>query len=141
MFAVVLAFLLSCSSSVEGTGTSSSSGSCSPGSSGRSNTSSGALGGGSCGSSGTTTGAAAIQACEDVVTALYNVAVKCDVALSREEILDSAVGGSCSNVVGIRDESELRNYCLTWLENVDCGTFANGTIHPSCQEQLLTSSS
>jgi hypothetical protein len=56
------------------------------------------------------------------------------------ELVTGAVGGSCSNVVDIRDRAEFTDQCLPWVEALDCADYesSNFSIDSSCREQLLT---
>lgn len=86
-----------------------------------------------------TTGTAATQACERLVDALVNrVAVVCgnDPVAYRADLLNAAVGGSCNNVVGIRDLVSLNNQCIPWVADASC-TALSTSIPASCREQLI----
>jgi len=78
-----------------------------------------------------------VKACTDLGDAFAKAYARCG-TLSYQEVYDiymAQVGGpTCPNVVGIRDENELRGQCIPWFSSVSCANL--GTTDPSCKEQL-----
>ncbi len=79
------------------------------------------------------------KACSDTIAALASAKVRCGAVsydASYDDLLDAAADGSCSNVTGIRDETELCFECLPTLETLPCTDVAADKLPLSCQQQL-----
>jgi hypothetical protein len=82
------------------------------------------------------------QACEDTADVVAEKARDCGLNSSevRRGFVSGATGGqSCSVIVRVRDEAELRDVCFPALRALSCDNFANGEIPESCRNQLLRS--
>ena len=91
------------------------------------------------GGEGTVTGPA--KACEDTADALASSAQRCglDYQANYDAFVDGAAGGSCSNIIDIRDEGSLRAECIPFLRGLTCEQLGdpNLALPPSCSQQLL----
>ncbi len=146
---LLLVVPLACSSTVPGTGTSGgtsgSSGTSGTTSGGTSGTTSGGTSGtalvGSSGGDSQTTGTKAVASCNLLIDAVYGIAVRCGYSDTRQQIEQSATGSTCSDIAAIRDDDELRNACIPYLDSigvsVDCSEFEVAGLDPSCQKQLI----
>jgi len=79
-----------------------------------------------------------IKACEDAADAVAKAAQRCgqDYQASYDGFVQGAAGGSCSNVVSIRDETALRQTCLPSLSTVSCEDLMAVKLDASCKAQL-----
>ncbi|WP_394843906.1 hypothetical protein LZC95_43490 [Pendulispora brunnea] len=80
------------------------------------------------------------RACIDLGDAVVDAYVRCGV--SRQQAYDAyyqQAGANCSRVVEIRDEGQLRQSCLPYLQKITCLELS-GNYPSSCQGQLMTNS-
>ncbi len=78
------------------------------------------------------------QTCNDTIAAFARAKLRCgsDYDAAYDEELDAATGGSCTNVTGIRDETQLCFECLPTLETIPCTDVATDNLPQSCVQQL-----
>lgn len=114
---VLVSGVMACSSTVNGTGSSSS-------------------GGGGEASSPQ-------QACLDAADAFAQLADRCgeDYQTTYDGFIQSAANGDCANVTALRDEESFRSTCLPSFASIECSTFSEDSIDPSCRSQLIAASS
>lgn len=79
------------------------------------------------------------RTCLDTIEALARAAERCggNYQTSYDTALENAAGGSCANVIQIRDETLLRGTCLPSLQTLACADFNAGRLDSSCLQQLL----
>jgi hypothetical protein len=78
------------------------------------------------------------EVCIDVAVSFGNLCERCEpgtYASCYLQISDNAYG-HCSDVVAIRNETELYNVCFPWTRSVSCSEPV-GVLDPSCQGQLI----
>jgi hypothetical protein len=85
------------------------------------------------------TGSAAEKSCLDTIEALARAAERCggNYQTNYEASLKTAAGGSCANIIQIRDETLLRGTCLPSLQTITCADLTAGKLDPACNQQLL----
>ncbi len=80
------------------------------------------------------------KTCEDVAGAFADAASRCglDYKTNYDAFVQGATGGSCANVVAIRDEASLRSSCLPFIQGLTCDQIndPNLTLPESCVGQL-----
>jgi hypothetical protein len=79
-----------------------------------------------------------MKACEDTADAVAKAAQRCgqDYQANYKAFIQAGAGGNCSNVVSIRDETELRQSCLPSLATISCEDLLAAKISASCNAQL-----
>jgi hypothetical protein len=92
----------------------------------------------STGSGSSSGSASAAQACADTADAVAKAFQRCgqDYQASYDGFVKAATGGTCSNVVSIRDEASLRETCIPSLNNASCADLNAGKLDDSCRGQL-----
>lgn len=80
------------------------------------------------------------QACFDYADAYADLCGRCDPG-TRDTCywgIVNAAGGDCSAITEIRDLDSFYNWCLPWLETVNCDNFNDEfVLDESCESQLL----
>ena len=86
-----------------------------------------------------------VQGCKDVADALGAVCNRCP-ELNKTyqqcyDVIVTAAGGSCNNVVSLRDAASLEGTCIPWMDNMTCAQAGalldgNGNLAASCLQQF-----
>ncbi|HWL88112.1 MAG TPA: hypothetical protein VNO21_20055 [Polyangiaceae bacterium] len=92
---------------------------------------------GSGGNNGTTSDPE--KACLDTANVVATAAQRCgeDYQANYDAFLQAGAGGSCANIIQVRDETALRQTCLPWIQSAACSDLLGGNYDPSCVAQLL----
>jgi hypothetical protein len=80
------------------------------------------------------------DACRDLADAFGDKCEECGATYQEcYDALEDAAGGSCDNVVELRDRDELYDECIPWFRGLTCPELEdpNFTLDASCQGQLL----
>ncbi|MBX3191758.1 MAG: hypothetical protein KF819_32510 [Labilithrix sp.] len=79
------------------------------------------------------------KACLDTIEALARAGERCgaNYQTTYDAALKNATGGSCANVLQIRDETLLRGTCLPSLQTMSCADLNAGKLDEACAQQLL----
>jgi hypothetical protein len=84
---------------------------------------------------------AAERACLATVEAFARAAERCgaEYEVSYDRLLTRDANGDCKNVRSIRDEAELRQTCIPFVQTQSCDDVVDGLTDPSCARQLQRS--
>lgn len=83
------------------------------------------------------------KACLDTIEALARAGERCggDYKANYDAGLQSAAGGDCKKVIGVRDEASLRGTCIPSLKTAPCADLTAGKVDASCGKQLQRTAS
>jgi hypothetical protein len=78
------------------------------------------------------------KACRDLADAFGDLCDRCDPGTYQTcyDLIVQVADGDCQNVVDIRDEDELYDDCIPFIESLQCDEDLS-RLDSSCEEQLI----